>query len=96
MSLVSIESYLIYFFNKENKHACRNKQKAKEKDDLPHMDAHLEVTNKRPGAIWSSCTKEDVIKAMEHEPLDMNKHQNRPVGLGDRGYELGYIGVYDK
>ena len=24
-------------------------EKAKEKDDLPQMDAHLEVTNKRPG-----------------------------------------------
>ena len=52
-------------------------------------------TNGR-GAIWSSCTKEDVIKAMEHEPLDMNKHQNRPVGLGDRGDEFGYIGVHVK
>ena len=52
-------------------------------------------TNGR-GAIWSSCTKEDVIKAMEHEPLDMNKHQNRPVELGDRGDEFGYIGVHVK
>ena len=82
--------------NKEHKHACRNKQKVEDKYDSSHMDAHLEVTNKRPGAIWSSCTKEGVIKALEHEPLDMNKHQNRPVELGDSGDEFGYIGVYDK
>ena len=35
--------------NKEHKHAGRNKQKVEDKDDWPHMDAHLEVTNKRPG-----------------------------------------------